>query len=488
MGRCKKKYRIANHHILFVLVFVMSSGYGAPVGSNDAAAIADLWYAMELNSGYLKITEQERSMRFAQMENHEVLYMVSKDELLTTYPVDRTVLAYIIKYNPDGYVVVSGDDRIEPIMVCSAESEFRWDQPERNFLRNYLEKVVPALWSHMPGQVHKNWSLLRGKLSEIRDEVTYDDIGRAIYIYWYTPPWDQKGYYNDTCEAHNGGGNVATGCVATALAIKMKYHNWPPNGTSSHAYNDTWGSIQYSHDVDFSDQTYDFASMPGGGVYGPNAEVARIMYHAGVAVDMDYEIAESGAQTDKVADAMNDYFRYRGTSSITGDTSVHIPRIQTSIIGKLPVQIGGWGHSAICDGYRDDISNQYHINAGWSGVGNGWYRLDSLPSGGGTISVSNAYGQPANWVYVNYAWSGAEDGRILQPFNTLAEGKTYLVSGGELMIRSGSYTGTGNVPITFDKAGNKRAYAGDVWIGDNVYIRNYDAIRLFNGGRLKITP
>jgi hypothetical protein len=488
-----QKRNYAGAFLLALLGLFCGNGSGAPVNPAEAIAVADTWYAMELNSGYLKITEAEKTDRFAKMGNCQVLYMVSKDDLADVYPANQTVLAYIVKYEPDGFVVVSGDDRLEPIMVCSAESKFRWDHPERNFLRYYLGKVMPALWNHMPAQIHKNWSLLRGKLSESRTAVTYDDIGRAVYVLWKTAFWDQFGYYNDTCQAHNGGNNVPTGCVATAMAIKMRFHSWPPTGNSAHSYSDTLGSIKYSHNVTYNGQTYNWANMPDTCLTSANSDVARIMYHSGVAVDMNYELEGSGAYTTLVDNALNSYFRYRGTLSIYDDTlmSTHVAGMRTSIIGKLPVQIGGSKHSVVVDGYRDDIGDQWHMNLGWSGFMNGWYRLDSLPwdtTGHGVIDVSIPYGQPNNWIYIDRTWSGAEDGRIYLPFNTLSEGEAASINAGELMIKTGTYTGTGNVPITFDNAVAVRAYAGYVTVGNNLRLTNYEAIKLHGNGQLKITP
>lgn len=500
MKRLKKTFRCNYICILLFVVLITVNGFSTPINPSEATAIADLWYSMELNSGYLKITETERTERFLQMENREILYMVSKDELVESYPVDRPVLAYIVKYVSNGFVVVSGDDRIEPIMVCSAESEFRWDHPELNFLRYYLGKVMPALWKHMPVHIHENWSLLRSKLPEIRNTVTYDNIGRAIYVLWDTAPWDQRGYYNDTCQAHNGGNNVPTGCVATAMAIKMKFHNWPPSGVGSHAYSDTIGDITFDHDVNFGSQTYVWASMPNNPITSPNSEVARIMYHSGVSVDMNYEVAGSGTNTLNAVGALNNHFRYRGTVSVFDDTliSTHKIGLSISIIGKLPVQIGYWwtdtsgtyGHSVVNDGYRDDIQQQWHINCGLSGSNNGWYRLNQLPPapGTGAIDTSCPYGQPNNWVYVNDAWSWSEDGRILHPYNTLSEGEAASGAWGEMLIKTGTYTGSNNVPITFDNTNTIRAYAGDVTIGENVWLENYAAIKLHIGGECRITP
>lgn len=343
----------------------------------------------------------------------------------------------------------------------------------------------------MPAQTHKNWLLLRGKLAANRNVVTYDNIGRAIYILWNTAEWEQRNYCNDTCEAHNGGNNVPTGCVATAMAIKMRFHSWPSTGTGLHSYSDT-GSIAFDHSVNYSAQTYDWASMPDTSVTSANSGVARIMYHSGVAVDMDYELAGSGAYTSLVDEAINSYFRYRGTISIV-DTfpSSHEPAMLTCITGRLPVQIGGEGHSVLVDGYRDDIGNQWHMNLGWNGYMNGWYRLDSLPwdtTGHGVISVSIPYGQPTSWIYVDINWTGTENGRIQYPYNTLSEGYSAVPTNGRIMIKTGTYTGTSNVPITFGKAIAIGAYAGNVVIGNNLWLKNNESIQLHGNGQLKITP
>lgn len=485
------KFNCTCSFLLAVSVLTITGGFGAPIGPGEAATVADLWFTMELNSGYLKMTEAEKADALASVGNRQVLYMVSADELVQEYPAERPVLAYVVKYNPKGFVVVSGDDRIEPLMICSAVSGFRWDQPKLNFLRYYLGKVMPALWSNMPAQTHRNWSLLRSKLAESRDRVTYENIGKAVYVLWNTATWHQWNFYNDTCQAHNGNNYVPTGCVATAMAIKMRFHSWPLTGNGSHAYSDTFGGVQYDHSVNIGAQSYNWAAMPTDSLTSANSGVARIMYHAGVSVDMDYEEDGSLAYTEDAGPALNNHFRYRGTLGIYDTTgpSAHESRMRTSIIGKLPVQIGGSGHSVVTDGYRDDIANQWHINCGWNGHNNGWYRLDSLPwSGGGVITKSCPYGQPNNWIYVNRDWIGTEDGRIAYPYNTLSEGEAATINQGELLVKTGTYTGAGNVPVTFDNAVAVRAFAGDVVVGANLWLKNYEAIKLRGNGQLKVTP
>jgi hypothetical protein len=140
----------------------------------------------------------------------------------------------------------------------------------------------------------------------------------------------------------------------------------------------------------------------------------------------------------------------------------------------------------LADGYRDDITFQWHINCGWNGSNNGWYKLDGLPPGIGVIYKSCPYGQPNNWMYIDVGWPGTENGQIIYPYNTLTEGEAASINGGKLLVKTGTYTGAGNVPITFDNAVTIRAFAGDVVMGENLWLKSYETILLHGNGQLKI--
>ena len=465
--------------LLFALSIGVTSGFSTLVDADEAVAVADLWYSMELNSGYLKIDEAERAERVAGVRNRQLLYLVSKDDLLDSPPDDGEILAYVIKYKPTGFVVVSGEDRLEPIIVFNAESEFRWDQPKRNFLRYFLGKEMPARWECLRTNeargvtmdVNPNWLYLRSRLKEGKrlEEVTFEVSEKTIYILWNTALWDQPWPYNTVVVANNGNtAGVLTGCVATAMAIKMRFHEWPPTGNGSHSYADNEGDVQFSHSVNFGAQSYVWSNMPTVWVTQTNPDVANLMYHAGVAVDMDYEVTGSGASPHAVAPAMNNHFSYKGsTAIIIGHTDAAIK----SIRGGLPVFMGGHGHHVVADGYRDSGSTHFHINAGWSGTCNGWYNLDAVPndsSGCGTdpIQVTTPYSSPNNYIYVDGNWGATENGNIQNPFNTVSEGVSAVPANGHLWVKAGTYTGPDNVPITIDKAMTITSYEGTAIIGN----------------------
>jgi hypothetical protein len=472
------------NHLLLSLLLTVTFGFGALVDRNEAVAIADLWFAMELNSGYLKIEESERLDGILRLPNSQLSYLVSKDELLDTFPVNRTVLAYIVKYDPVGFIIVSGEDRIEPIIVFSTDSKFRWDQPERNFLRYFLGNDMSNRWAHLGMHIHKNWSYLRSRLYEPLDKVKFDKGTDDIYVLWNTALWDQDFPYNDTVIAHNGNTpGIPTGCVATAMAIKMRFHEWPPVGLGFKGYQDGSGEIQYYHEVDYSAQSYNWSVMPETSLTQSNAEVARLMYHSGVSVLMDYEVDSSKAYQEDIDDALNYYFRYKGTEY---HTSNHFELMKKSILGRLPINCAAGRHSFIADGYREP-DYRFHINCGWSSYNNGWYLLDSMPFWPPpAIGKSCPFAHPNNWIYVNGDWSGSENGNIQNPYNTLLEGETEVPNGGKLMIKEGTYTGSGNVPITFTGDETILTYEGTVNIGSKLRQTTDGVIQLYNNGGLKI--
>ncbi|MBF0103525.1 MAG: S8 family serine peptidase [Desulfobacterales bacterium] len=72
---------------------------------------------------------------------------------------------------------------------------------------------------------------------------------------------------------------------------------------------------------------------------------------------------------------------------------------------------------------------------------------------------------PTNNVYIDASWSGYEKGTITNPFKKIANGLAILPSNGILWLKRGSYTGSGNEPMTFNKPMTIRSYEGTASIG-----------------------
>ena len=438
------------------------------VGEPEAVAIADFWYAMELNRIGPKIGQAELGERFDRLDERKVYYLDADNNLLDVPPIGARTQAYIIAYAPAGYVVVMGSDRFVPVLAFSAETEFRWEQHELNFLRHFVEEEVSKRWRYLDDlaasgvdvEVNAYWVELRSMLAATQnlERAAFPSAPDAILVEWETAAWGQMAFYNDVVVANNGGlTGIPTGCTATAMAIKMRFHQWPGTGSGSHAYTDNEGAVQFSHSVNFSSQTYNYNLMPTASLTQTTLAVANLMYHAGVAVEMNYEVGGSGAWP--TTGSMNNFFSYKGTTELT---SGHENPVRDSVLGGLPTIISSTGHTMLVDGYRDTIYPYFHINAGWDGGSDGWYHFGSIPGSDPTIDRSYPYSMPSNYFYVDLGWSGSENGNLQTPYNTLAEGLSHTPANGHLWLKTGTYSGA----MSLTDAMTIHSYTGVASLGE----------------------
>ncbi|NLA24356.1 MAG: T9SS type A sorting domain-containing protein [Bacteroidales bacterium] len=205
--------------------------------------------------------------------------------------------------------------------------------------------------------------------------------------------WNQDWPYNaalpesSDCTGYGANGHVYVGCVATAMVQVMKYYNWPSSGEGSKThlswFNGGWGNKT----VNFAQQTYDWYSIPFEGS-GVNDELAKINYHAGVAVGMHWGCDGSSSQTENIATALKTYFKYN--TNITAISKSNYTEtnwkneLKQQLNARQPMaysgspEAGGAGHAWNCDGYQGE--EHFHMNWGWGGSGDGFYTLDNLNS------------------------------------------------------------------------------------------------------------
>ena len=293
----------------------------------------------------------------------------------------------------EGFVVMSADDCVRPILGYSLTGTFKVeDMPENisSWLQSYSDGIQGAIDHQMRAsdETAKLWKdLLNGNPNTAKATVI---VGPLIQTHW-----DQGSPYNDLCPSHS-----ATGCVATAMAQVMKYWNYPSHGIGSHSYipesNPSLGE-QYA---DFNSTNYDWDNMTnsytGSSTTAQKQAVATLMYHCGVSIDMDYG-PTSGAPTLLVADALKAYFGYPSEvthiSRYEYNDADWIALLKSELDLLRPIQYhgsgSGGGHSFVCDGYDSD--NYFHFNWGWSGRCDAYYTINNLnPGPGGT--GSGAYG------------------------------------------------------------------------------------------------
>ena len=311
-------------------------------------------------------------------------YTEIKPVLLFTARAGDKDLYYVFKFeNEKGFVIIPADDFAAPVIGFSTKNDFDIDNMPPHiisWLQHYKDQIKCLQLHEDNNHAYKRNSKWDEYTVPVRDKPVHT---RSVDVLLSTT-WNQGRYYNTYCPEDNNGpdGHVWTGCVATAMAQIMKYHSYPEHGTGMHSYSHPVYGEQFA---DFENTIYAWDNMPDY-LTDYNEEVARLLYHFGVAVDMDYSPQESKAYSTDARNAIVTYFgysddaKYLSRSNYTVEDWKNILRNQLN--ARLPVYYRGANpgtkaaHAFVCDGYDDN--GYFHMNFGWGGSCDGFYLLDDL--------------------------------------------------------------------------------------------------------------
>ncbi|MDR0988612.1 MAG: thiol protease/hemagglutinin PrtT [Prevotellaceae bacterium] len=283
---------------------------------------------------------------------------------------------YVYNRGDAAYVIVSGDDRMRPILGYSHEGAFVTSSLPENmlgWLRQYrqaygtLEVRQPDIAEPLQ---QKPRAALAPSVSPLLGEINYN----------------QDAPYNNDCPVV-GGGRSVTGCVATAMATILKFYHYPAQGIGQHSYE--LSSNKTTYWFDYGNTTFDWDNtLPQYQTGTPSQTqlkaIAQLMYACGVAVDMNYSPGSSGAMSFAVADALIDHFGYDANMRYLKRSYYSAPEwmelLKTELSEGRPVIYDGYspsvGHEFVFDGYDD--GDLVHVNWGWGGSNNGYFEVSLL--------------------------------------------------------------------------------------------------------------
>ncbi len=323
-----------------------------------------------------------------------------------------------------GYTIVSADDRLPAIVGYTVQGNFdesTLPAPYVAFITAYQEfaKAVVA------GDARA--VRLAAEAQALRESSSYAQPTIAPLL--GKIQWNQGEPYNNLCPEYATGKRSATGCVATAMAQVMVYWKYPSQlQTSTSAYTTTTNKIAVPAIDKDAAGTYDWDNMLPQyktGQYNDTqaAAVAKLMYHCGAAIKMDYG-ESSGAYIN--AERLATYFGYdkdlmmdlyRETFSLEQWNTL----IDTELKAKRPVLYSGQssdgGHQFVCDGSNGE--GLYHINWGWGGYQDGYFDITILnpeKGGIGSGSASDGFNQYSDMIIGIQPDNGKTD----EPLATLA--------------------------------------------------------------------
>lgn len=279
--------------------------------------------------------------------------------------------------NNRGFVIVSGEDRVRPVLGYADKGTFDPDNlPDnmRAWLANYQEQITWAA-DHLDTaspEVSAEWSrYLTGASLRAENGVLLE-----------TADWDQGNPYNKLTPYVPGRGQAPTGCVATAMGIIMKYHNWPKEAAANRVTNHNGKEVTYAP------YNWDnmLSSYTAGNYTDAQAnEVAQLLWHCGANANMMYGAEESSAYIYDAAKALSQVFGYPNTRIVAqeGRTDAEWNNMMKFQLGeKRPILYSiksfDSGHAVVIDGYQSGLSTLYHVNWGWGGACNGYYSLNLL--------------------------------------------------------------------------------------------------------------
>ncbi len=204
-----------------------------------------------------------------------------------------------------------------------------------------------------------------------------------------TAHWHQGEPYKMYCPGGDGGQTVV-GCVATAAAMILDYHEWPPFGSGFPLYwwngdNSCGGGTPGKFlTVDCND-AYDWSKIPDAVSNGSPLELreatANLCYEMGVAYHMMYGRCGSGAYLHLGEWVYSTHFRYMD-SVVRTNRPGHpqwewFDMARGEIDKGRPISYGITSHAIVLDGYRTvDGVMQFHFNYGWNTSHSTWYTID----------------------------------------------------------------------------------------------------------------
>lgn len=280
---------------------------------------------------------------------------------------------YVFNFDGDGgFIIMAGDDAVagsDGVLGMTGNGRFDAGRLPENF-KAWLDACAGEVEAVAGGAV------------------AYAPEVHAAIEPMISSQWNQSEPYNNLMPTYTYLGTTHhyyTGCTITAMTQVMRYHKWPQGMTSTIPASGGQSALEPT--------TFDWDNMKdiygGSDTEAEETAVAHLMRYCAQAAKAEYDYNGTGATIYNAAEALKNYFGYSQATHNVLRSMYTISEWDALIYGELaagrPVVYSGSsssvGHAFVCDGYRDAL---YHINWGWGGYCDGYFRLAVLnPSGSG---------------------------------------------------------------------------------------------------------
>ena len=332
----------------------------APVTENQALSAASRF----MSGKTLSLVAQQRGNRAPGQATHQAYYVFNAQA-------------------SQGYVIVAGDDRVPAVLGYSDNGTFDPANvpPAMQALLDGYAAQIDALPEVMPAPQQVSRTPIRPLVKSI--------WGQGEPFNYYLPFTRTT-----TSDGVTRAWHAKTGCVATAMAQVMYYHQWPAGTTQTiPAYTSLTTSnegVKLTFERPAKPVTtfnWDAMKKAYNTTDSTNASgkaVARLMEYCDQALKMQFYASSSSAQTSEIPAALIDYFDYDATVRYVKRSSYTTTEWENLLYSELqagrPVVYRGHknpgGHAFVCDGC--DASGLFHINWGWNSLSDGYFLLSDL--------------------------------------------------------------------------------------------------------------
>jgi len=290
----------------FVSLFIFSSGvFAAPVSLQMAEEVARTH--LRANS------ERERLASLQKRKVFEKRSISMPDIIELRDDQTRETFAYVLGLNPKGFIVVSPDTDITPVIAYSFEGNFPLEDFRDNVLLHMvtwdMENRLDAIPVVSDAFKEKNNDLWEKYLSA-EDSFLRTLVRATQYGPYLTTYWKQGSPYNTSCPTDPVTGKTSdVGCVATAMAQIVNYHKYPSSVTFISPTDD------YTSETRKIPITATDANISSIAYNGSDDTAAKLSFACGVSVKMNYSSAGSGAFHKDAASAYKNKFGYASATA-----------------------------------------------------------------------------------------------------------------------------------------------------------------------------
>jgi len=183
---------------------------------------------------------------------------------------ENIILFYVFNLQPQGYIVVSADSNLPPVIAYSFTDNFQSDVSKDNILLQMLKVDIELRLENvekLPENKIKSrnslWNEFLNEETEVLINVDFQQWppeGTTSTEGWIETKWHQNSPYNDFCPMDGDKRSIA-GCPAVTMAQILNYHKTTNNVTfnDSDDYYNSYGNRFW---IDNDHEEYDFPSFP----------------------------------------------------------------------------------------------------------------------------------------------------------------------------------------------------------------------------------